>query len=57
MGANSEIESSVNITGNDEYPVEIGSRVTIKGTSYIFGSKLDDNLLINHSILIRKKYY
>ena len=55
VGANSRIESSVNITGSDEFPVEIGSGVTIKGTSYIFGSKLEDNLLINHSILIRKK--
>lgn len=55
IGKNTRIESSVNITGSDEYPVIIGDNVTVKGTSYIFGSKIDNNLLIYHSILVRKK--
>ncbi len=55
IGENSRIESSVNITGSDEYPTIIGSHVTIKGTSYVFGSMIDNDLLIEHSVLIKKK--
>jgi bifunctional UDP-N-acetylglucosamine pyrophosphorylase/glucosamine-1-phosphate N-acetyltransferase len=54
IGNNTRIESSVNMTGSDEYPVTIGDNVTIKGTSYIFGSQIDDDLFIEHSILIKK---
>ena len=54
IGANSKIESSVNMTGSDEFPVIIGSDVTIKGTTYIYGSKIADNILIYHSVLVRK---
>ncbi len=52
---NSRIESSVNITGSDEYPTKIGKNVVIKGTSYVFGSIIDDDLFIEHSVLIKKK--
>jgi bifunctional UDP-N-acetylglucosamine pyrophosphorylase / glucosamine-1-phosphate N-acetyltransferase len=55
IGDNSRIESSVNITGSDEYPLVIGKNVLIKGTSYIFGSFIEDDLWIEHSVLIRKK--
>jgi len=55
IGKNSRIESSVNITGSDEYPTVIGKNVTIKGTSYLFGSIVDDDLFIEHSVLIKKK--
>ena len=51
----SRIESSVNMTGSDEFPLRIGKNVLIKGTSYIFGSKIADNLFIEHSILVKKK--
>lgn len=54
IGKNTRIESSVNMTGSDEYPVIIGNNVTIKGTSYIFGTVVDDDLFIEHSILINK---
>ncbi|MBU0475436.1 MAG: NTP transferase domain-containing protein [Bacteroidetes bacterium] len=54
IGKNTRIESSVNMTGSDEYPVIIGNNVTIKGTSYIFGTVIDDDLFIEHSILINK---
>lgn len=50
----SKIESSVNITGSDKFPVEIGSNVVVKGTTYIYGSKIADNVLIYHSVLVRK---
>ncbi|MDA3859731.1 MAG: NTP transferase domain-containing protein [Melioribacteraceae bacterium] len=54
IGNNSQIESSVNMTGSSEYPVIIGDNVTIKGTSYLFGSTVDDDVFIEHSILIKK---
>lgn len=55
IGDGSIIESSVNLTGSDEFPLRIGKNVLIKGTSYIFGSKIADNLFIEHSILVKKK--
>ena len=55
IGDGSRIESSVNMTGSDEFPLRIGKNVLIKGTSYIFGSKISDNLCIEHSILVKKK--
>ncbi|MGE5681766.1 MAG: NTP transferase domain-containing protein [Bacillota bacterium] len=55
LGDNSRIESSVNMTGSDDYPVIVGKNVLIKGTSYIFGSIVEDDIFIEHSVLIRKK--
>jgi len=55
IGDGSRIESSVNMTGSDEFPLRIGKNVLIKGTSYIFGSKIADNLFIEHSIIVKKK--
>lgn len=55
IGDETVIESSVNMTGSDEFPLRIGSGVTVKGTSYIFGSNIEDNVFIEHSILIKKK--
>lgn len=54
IGDNSRIESSVNMTGSDGYPLIIGKNVLIKGTSYIFGSVIEDDLFIEHSVLIKK---
>jgi bifunctional UDP-N-acetylglucosamine pyrophosphorylase/glucosamine-1-phosphate N-acetyltransferase len=55
IGDGSRIESSVNMTGSDDFPLRIGKNVLIKGTSYIFGSKIADDLFIEHSILVKKK--
>lgn len=55
IGDNSRIESSVNITGSDDYPTRIGKNVLIKGTSYLFGTIVEDGVFIEHSVLIRKK--
>ncbi|MBT9138038.1 MAG: Bifunctional protein GlmU [Syntrophomonadaceae bacterium] len=55
IGRDCRIESSVNITGGDEYPTRIGDNVTIKGTSYVFGSIIENDQWIEHSI-IKKKY-
>lgn len=49
------IESSVNMTGSDEFPLKIGKHVLIKGTSYIFGSMIEDEVQIEHSVLIKKR--
>ncbi|MCL4549173.1 MAG: multidrug transporter, partial [Bacteroidetes bacterium] len=55
LGDNSKIESGVKITGSDQCPTTIGSNVTIKGSSYIFGSQIENNIFIEHSVLNRKK--
>ncbi len=55
IGDNTRVESSVNMTGSDEFPTTIGNNVTIKGTSYIFGSIIEDDLFIEHSVLKCKK--
>jgi bifunctional UDP-N-acetylglucosamine pyrophosphorylase/glucosamine-1-phosphate N-acetyltransferase len=55
IGNNSRIESSVNMTGSSEYPLTIGKNVLIKGTSYLFGSQVGDNVNIEHSVLIKKQ--
>ncbi len=55
IGNDCAIESNSRIIGNDETPVNIGKRVSIKGASYIFGSNIGDNISIEHSVLIKKK--
>lgn len=55
IGRNSMIESGVRITGSDDYPVIIGDNVTIKGVTYIFGSVIEDQIHLEHSVIIRKR--
>ncbi len=55
IGDNCTIESGVNITGSTEFPAAIGSNVTIKGNSYIFGSKIGNDFLIERCVFINKK--
>ncbi len=55
IGEGSRIESGVIMTGSDAHPTRIGRRVTIKGTSYIYGCQVDDDLLIEHSVLKCKR--
>ncbi len=55
IGENSRIESSVNMTGSDQFPLRIGKNVLIKGTSYLFGSIVEDDVHIEHSVLIKKR--
>lgn len=55
IGDNTKIESGVRITGSDQHPSTIGSHVTIKGLTYIFGTDVGNNIFIEHSVLIRKK--
>lgn len=51
IGENCRIESSVNMTGSDEFPTRIGNNVLIKGTSYIFGCIIEDDIWVEHSVL------
>jgi bifunctional UDP-N-acetylglucosamine pyrophosphorylase/glucosamine-1-phosphate N-acetyltransferase len=55
IGDHSRIESSVNMTGSDEFPLRIGKNVLIKGTSYLLGSIVEDEVYIEHSVLIKKR--
>jgi bifunctional UDP-N-acetylglucosamine pyrophosphorylase/glucosamine-1-phosphate N-acetyltransferase len=55
IGRGTRIESSVRLTGSDEFPLRVGSDVLIKGTSYIFGSIIKDGVFIEHSVIIKKK--
>ncbi len=51
FGEGCRIESGVNITGSDEHPARFGNNVLIKGTTYIFGSIIENDVRIEHSVL------
>ena len=51
IGSGSRIESGVIMTGSDDYPLRAGERVTVKGTSYLYGCRIDDGLFIEHSVI------
>lgn len=55
IGNGSNIASRVNITGSDVHPVNIGNNVIIKGSSYIYGCNITDDVTIINSVLINKK--
>ena len=55
IGALSRIESGVIMTGSDAHPMRVGERVTVKGTSYLYGCQIDDDLLIEHSVIKCKR--
>jgi len=57
IGSYCRIESGVNVTGSDKYPTRIGDKVMIKGTSYIFGSTIEENAWIEHCVLKTKKVH
>ena len=54
IGKHTRIESSVNITGSDEFPTRIGDNVLIKGTSYVFGAIIESGCWIEHSVIIKQ---
>jgi bifunctional UDP-N-acetylglucosamine pyrophosphorylase/glucosamine-1-phosphate N-acetyltransferase len=51
IGKNVRIETGVRITGSTNEPVIIHDNVVIKGMTYIYGSVIESDLLIEHSIL------
>jgi len=55
IGSNVHIETGVRLTGSSKEPVVIGNNVLIKGITYIFGSIIESDILIEHSIL-KSKY-
>jgi bifunctional UDP-N-acetylglucosamine pyrophosphorylase/glucosamine-1-phosphate N-acetyltransferase len=55
IGDGSSIESSVIMTGSDEYPVRVGENAVVKGSTYIFGCVIEEGVHVEHCILIRKR--
>ncbi len=55
IGHNCKIESNVKLTGSSEFPLSIGNNVTVKGSSIINECLIADNVLIEHSVLIKKR--
>ena len=55
IGTRSRIESGVIMTGSDAHPMRVGERVTVKGTSYLYGCHIDNDLLIEHSVIKCKR--
>ncbi|MEW6754557.1 MAG: NTP transferase domain-containing protein [Candidatus Latescibacterota bacterium] len=51
VGQGTRIESGVLMTGSDAFPMRVGRRCIIKGTSYLYGCQVDDDLLIEHSVI------
>lgn len=51
IGVNVRVETGVRITGSSKEPVIIGDNVLIKGMTYIFGSIIENDITIEHSIL------
>lgn len=51
IGKNCRIESGVNMTGSDECPTRVGDNVLIKGSSYVYGCIIEDDLWIERSVL------
>ncbi|MDP7448223.1 MAG: hypothetical protein QF689_06540, partial [Candidatus Latescibacteria bacterium] len=51
IGVDSRIESGVIMTGSDEHPMRVGRDVTVKGTTYVYGCRIDDGVMIEHSVI------
>jgi bifunctional UDP-N-acetylglucosamine pyrophosphorylase / glucosamine-1-phosphate N-acetyltransferase len=55
IGKNVTVGMNSEISGSNEFPMVIGSDVSIKGQCYIFGSYIGEGSNIEHSIIIKKK--
>ncbi|MBZ0178605.1 MAG: NTP transferase domain-containing protein [Melioribacteraceae bacterium] len=55
LGENVKVETRVFLTGSTNDPLKIGNNVVLKGNSYIFGSEIGNYVLIEHSVVKRKK--
>jgi bifunctional UDP-N-acetylglucosamine pyrophosphorylase/glucosamine-1-phosphate N-acetyltransferase len=55
VGSDCRIESGVRLTGSDQFPCTVGKNVIIKGLTYVFGTYIDSNIIIEHSVIIKKK--
>jgi bifunctional UDP-N-acetylglucosamine pyrophosphorylase/glucosamine-1-phosphate N-acetyltransferase len=52
---NTRIEGGVRITGSAEHPVRIGSKVRIKGSTYIYGCTIEEGVQIEHCFIKQKR--
>ncbi|MDI6642267.1 MAG: multidrug transporter, partial [Elusimicrobiota bacterium] len=55
IGKNVRIETGVRITGSNKNPTYIGDNCIIKGTTYIFGSIIENNCWIQHSVIMNRR--
>ena len=55
IGDNVRIEAGVRITGSDKHSCMIGENIVIKGLTYIYGCNIEENIQIEHCVLLRKK--
>jgi bifunctional UDP-N-acetylglucosamine pyrophosphorylase/glucosamine-1-phosphate N-acetyltransferase len=55
IGDNCRIETTVRLTGSDDAPMRVGKNVRIKGTTYMFGCTLEDNVFVQNCYLFEKK--
>jgi len=55
VGSGCRIETTVRLTGSDEFPIRIGNNVRIKGTTYVFGCILEDNVFVQNCYLFQKR--
>jgi len=51
LGAGTRVESGVLMTGSDAFPMRVGRHVVVKGTTYLYGCRIDDEVLIEHSVI------
>jgi bifunctional UDP-N-acetylglucosamine pyrophosphorylase/glucosamine-1-phosphate N-acetyltransferase len=57
IGNGVRIETGVKITGSSADPVTIGNNVLVKGMTYIYGSVIEDDVLVEHSILKKARVF
>jgi bifunctional UDP-N-acetylglucosamine pyrophosphorylase/glucosamine-1-phosphate N-acetyltransferase len=55
VGKNCLIETTVRLTGSNAAPAVIGNNVRIKGTTYMYGCKVEDNVFVQNCYLFEKK--
>jgi bifunctional UDP-N-acetylglucosamine pyrophosphorylase/glucosamine-1-phosphate N-acetyltransferase len=54
IGRDCRIETTVRLTGSDACPMKVGNRVTIKGTTYMYGCEIEDNVFIRNCYMFQK---
>jgi bifunctional UDP-N-acetylglucosamine pyrophosphorylase/glucosamine-1-phosphate N-acetyltransferase len=55
IAKNTRIEGGVRITGSDEHPVRIGSRVRINGSTYLYGCTIEEGVQMEHCFIKQKR--
>lgn len=55
IGKKSRIDSGVKLNGNGKFPCDIGENVVIKGITSLVGTVVENDVTIEHSVLINQK--